>query len=82
MAIQNLVYVCRHVPQITTKSSDTPRIHCAKHMQQFVNMSIQLHAGLQCDPVQIAEVVQYEYAVLSFRGYWGYAYPLNILQTS
>ena len=39
-AIQNLVYGCGNVPQITAESSDTPPIHCAQHEQQSVNMCI------------------------------------------
>ena len=55
--VQNLVYGCGNVPQTTAKSSNTPVIHCAQHVQQSVDMSIQLSAGLQCNPVQMAEVV-------------------------
>ena len=32
VAIQDLVYGCGNVPQITAGSSDTPLIHCAQHM--------------------------------------------------
>ena len=56
-AIQNLVCGCGNVPQIIAESSDTPLIHCAQHVQQSIDMSIQPLAGLQCDPVQMAEVV-------------------------
>ena len=38
--------------------------HCAQHVQKSVHMSIQLPAGLQCDPVQMAEVVQQEYMLI------------------
>ena len=69
-AVQNLVYACGKVPQNTNERSDTPPIHCAQNMQQSVNMSIQLPAGLQCDPVQMADVVQQEYVLVS--GAWLY----------
>ena len=65
-AVQNLVYV----PQTTVESSDTPAIQCAQHVQQSVEMSIQLPAGLQCDPVQMTEVVQQEYVFVG--GAWLY----------
>ena len=57
-AVKNLVYGCGNVPQTTAEKTDTPPIHCAQHVQQYVDMSIQLPAGLQYDPVQMAEVVQ------------------------
>ena len=57
MAIQNLVYGSGNVPQTTAVSSYIPPIHCVQHVQQ----SIQLPSGLQCDPIQMAEVVQQEY---------------------
>ena len=63
-AVQNLVYLCENVPHITAESSDTPPIHYTQHMEQSVNVSIQLPAGLQCDPVQMAEVVQQEYVLV------------------
>ena len=44
--------------QTTAESSDIPPIHYSQHVQQSVGMSIQLPAGLQCDPVQMAEIVQ------------------------
>ena len=69
-AVQNLVYACGKVPQNTNERSDTPPIHCAQNMQQSVNMSIQLPAGLQCDPVQMADVVQQEYVLVG--GAWLY----------
>ena len=62
-AVQNLVYGCGNVPQTTAKSSDTPPIHRSQHVQQSVNMSIQLPAGLQFDTVQMAEVQQ-EYVLV------------------
>ena len=58
-AVQN---GCGNVRLTTAESSDTPSIHCAQHVQ-FVDMSIQLPAGLQYDPVQMAEVVQQEYVI-------------------
>ena len=53
----------------TAESSDTPPIHCVQHVQQSVDMSIQLPACLQCDPVQMAEVVQQEYIGYSSAGH-------------
>ena len=50
VAIQYLVYRCGNVPQTTAEISNTPRIHCAQHVQQSIDMSIQLPAGLQCHP--------------------------------
>ena len=46
--------------------SDTPPIHCSRHVQQ----SIQLPAGLKCEPVQMAEVVQQKFVL--FGGAWFY----------
>ena len=40
VAIQNLVYGYGNVPQSTAESSVTPLIHCAQHVQQSVDMSI------------------------------------------
>ena len=58
--------------------SDTPPIHCAKHVQQSINMSIQLPIDLQCDTIQMAEVVQQEYVLIS--GAW--LYPIvNVANT-
>ena len=54
-AIQNLVYGCCN-PQASAESSVTPPIHCAQHVQQSVDMSIQLPAGLQCNPIQMAKL--------------------------
>ena len=55
-------------------SSDTPQIH----LQQSVNMSIQLPAGLQCDPIQKTEAVQQEHALV--RVAW--LYPrMNVANT-
>ena len=62
-AVQNLVYGCGNVPQTTAESSDT-HILSAQQVQQSFNMSIQLPAGLQCDPVQMVEVVQQEYVLV------------------
>ena len=59
-AVQNLVYGCGNVAQTTAESSDTSSIHCDQHVQQSVDMSINLPAGLQCNPAQMAEVVQQE----------------------
>ena len=52
------------------ESSNTPLIHCAQHVQQSVNTSIQLPAVLECDPVQMAEVFQQEYILVV--GAWLY----------
>ena len=70
VTIQNVVYGCENVPQTTAESSDTPPIHCVQHVQESVNMSIQLPAGLQCDPIQLTEVVQQEYVLV--KGAWLY----------
>ena len=78
MAIQNLVYRCGNVPQTTVESSDAPPIHCVQHLQQSINMSIQLPAHLQCIPIQMAEVVQQEYILIG--GVW--LYPrVNVANT-
>ena len=37
VAIQNVVYGCGNVLQTAAESSDTPPIHCAQHVQQYVN---------------------------------------------
>ena len=42
--------------------------HCTQHVQQSVDMSIQLPAGLQCDPVQMPEVVEQEYVLVGVMG--------------
>ena len=57
-AIQNLVCGSGN------ESSDTPAIHCAQYVQQSVDMSIHVPAGLQCDSVQIAEVIQQNYVLV------------------
>ena len=46
------------------KAATHHQIHCAQHVQISADMSIQLPVGLQCDPVQIAEVVQQEYVLV------------------
>ena len=38
----DLVYGCGNVPQTTVDSWDTPPIKCAQHVQQSVDMCIQL----------------------------------------
>ena len=68
----------RNVPHATDESSDTPQIHCAQHVQQSVDMSIQLPAGLQCDPVPMAEVFQHVYVL--FDGGWLYS-RVNVANT-
>ena len=65
IAIWNLFYGCRNILQAIAESSNALPIHCAQHVQQPVNMSIQLLAGLQCDPIQMAEVVHQEYILIS-----------------
>ena len=62
--VQNLVYRCGNVPQTTAESSDTPPMHCAQYVPQSFDMSIQLPADLQCDPVQMAEVVEQVYVLI------------------
>ena len=61
--VQNLIHGCGNVPQ-TTDSCDTPPTYCAQHVQKSVDMPIQCSAGLQCDPVQMGEVVQQEYVLV------------------
>ena len=39
-----------------------------QYVQQSIDMSIQLSAGLQCDPIQMAEVVQQEYVLSAGHG--------------
>ena len=56
--MQNLIYGHGNVPQTTAESSDTPPIHCAQHVQQSIDMSIQLSSSLQCDPVQMGKLWQ------------------------
>ena len=63
-AVQNLVYDCENVPQTSAENSDKLPIHCAQHVHQSVDMSIQLPPGLQCDPIQMAEVVEHEYVLV------------------
>ena len=64
-AVQNLICGCGKVPQAIAESSDTPPKHCVQHVQQSVDMSIQLTAGVQCYPVQISEVVKQKYVLVS-----------------
>ena len=78
VAIQNLIYGYGNVPQIAAESSNTPPIHCAQHVQQCVDMSMQLLASVQSDPVQMAEIVQQEYLLIG--GAW--LYPrVNVANT-
>ena len=71
----------RNVPQAIDESSDTPQIHCAQHVQQSVDMSIQLPAGLQCDPVQMAEVLRtFQQVYVLFDGAWLYS-RVNVANT-
>ena len=77
-AVQSLTYDCENVPQTTAESSDTLPLHCAQHVQQSVDMSIQLPSGLKCDPLQMAEVVQQECVLLG----GGWLYPrVNVENT-
>ena len=57
-AVQNLIQGCGYILQTTVENSDTPPIEYAKHVQQSVDISSQLPAGLQCDPIQMAELRQ------------------------
>ena len=76
--VQNLVDRRRNVPQTTAESSDTPPIHCAQHVQQSVDISIQLPEGLQYDPIQMTEVVQHEYVLVC----WAWLYTrVNVENT-
>ena len=78
VAFKNLVYGYGNVPQTTAESSDTTQIHFAQHLQKSVDLSIQLPADLQCNPVQMAEVVQREHVLVA--GSW--LYPiLNVANT-
>ena len=78
VAVQNLVYACGNVPQSTIETSDTPPIYSAQHVKQSFDMSIQLPTGLDCDPVQMAEVIQREYLLVC--GAW--LYPrVNVANT-
>ena len=63
-AFQNLVYKCGNVPQTTVESSDTPSLHCAQNVKQPVDMSVYLPTDLQCDPAQMAEIVEQEYVLI------------------
>ena len=77
-AVQNLVYGCRNVPQTIAKSNDTPPIDCVQHVQESVDMPIQILSSLECDPFQMAEVVQQEYVLVG--GAW--LYPrVNVANT-
>ena len=67
-AVQILVYRGGNVPQVTAKNTSTPPIYCAQLVKKFVDISIQLPARLQSDPVQMAEVVQREYVLVG--GAW------------
>ena len=70
VTVQNLVCGCGNVPLTTAESSNTPPMDCDQHVQQSFDTSIQLPTGLQCDPIQMAEVVQQEYILIS--GAWLY----------
>ena len=58
-AVWYLVFWRGNVPQTTAESSDTPPTHCPQHMQQSVDMFIQVLAGLQCDTVYVGEAWLY-----------------------
>ena len=76
--VQNLIYGYGDVPQTTIDSSHTLPIHCDEEGQQSVDMSIQFPTGLQCDPVQMAEVVQHDYVLIG--GAWMYP-RVNVANT-
>ena len=61
--VRNLVYENGNVPQTTAEISDTSSTDFAQLVQQSVDITIQLPACLQCDPVQSAEVLQQEYVL-------------------
>ena len=65
-------------PLCTGENSDTPPIHCVQHVLHSNDMSIQLPAGQQCEPVQMAEIVQQEYILV--RGAWLYP-SVNVTNT-
>ena len=50
------------------KEATHPPIHCVQHVQNSVEMTLLLPAGLQCNPVEMAEVVQQEYVLIG--GAW------------
>ena len=52
-------YGCGNVPQTTAKSSDTAPTHCAKHVQQSVDMSSQLPT-MSCDVGKATEGLENE----------------------
>ena len=72
------LWVWEYSTDNSAESSDTPPIHCALHVQQSVNVSIQLPAYLQCDPVKMAVVVQQEYVLVG----WTWLYRrVNVANT-
>ena len=64
-AVQNLVYGRGNIPETTAGSSNTPPKHFVQHVQQSADMSIKVPAGLQCYPVQTAEVLRQEYVLFA-----------------
>ena len=58
-----------NVPQTNAENSVTPTIYCAQHMHQSIDKSIQLPAGLQCDPIQMAQIVQQYCSTYSSAGH-------------
>ena len=64
------VHAYGNVPQTTAEPRDTPLIHCNHHVQKDVDIFIQLPADLECDPVQMTEVVQQENVLVG--GSWFY----------
>ena len=78
VAIQNLIYGCGNVPQTTAECSDTPLMLWCPTCAAIHWYALQLPAGLQFDPVQMAEVVQQEYVL--FVGAWLYT-RVNVANT-
>ena len=61
--------VCECSTDHCKKQRHTTDTFC-QHVQQFIDMSIQLPIGLKCDHLQMAEVVQQEYVLIG--GAWLY----------
>ena len=78
-AVQNLVYGRGYIPQTTAECSDRLQIHGVQHVNNPSIMPIQLPAGLQCDSVQMDEVVQEGYVLVG--GAWFYS-RVNVANTS
>ena len=70
MRLSRMWYMCVwDVPQTNAENSDTKTIYCAQHMHQSIDKSIQLPAGPQCDPIQMAQIVQQYCSTYSSAGH-------------